>query len=291
MVHSTGIVGLLIVFSQGPLVFADVVPTAPGPGATFNEGSMCTLQWDVDTTDTWTDMTIDLMSGSNLNMTRVINLSVGANRTWPTWTTRFTIGSTNRLVTPPLFQSQPDGGPAIPWGEGALRSTNETNVALEEAELQTSIENSNDAVGISDDSRNEENDDADDDDSGDDSSDGLPDIVSSPTNTNGTLADSNLGQALKSDTLANFTMPSAEDPQSNPNATGAESQTTSTSYRPANSTASPDNKIPAPMPSTHRLYASSGYCYGGVLNRDILIVEIMTCVVMCLTLSMVVIGQ
>lgn len=176
-----------------------------------------------------------------------------------------------------------------------LRSVNETDAALKEAELQTASGTSDSAISVSDDSEDGDDDGSDsgddgDDDTGDDDSDGPPNIVSSATNTNETAADSNFGQALKSDTLANFTMPSPDQPIINPNATDNEDQA-STSDQLANSTASADNEIPAPLPSNHKLYASGGYFYGGAPHRDVLIMEIITCVVMCLTLSMTGIGQ
>ena len=37
---------------------ADLVPTAPGPGETFDAGSACTIEWDADAGGTWTNVTI-----------------------------------------------------------------------------------------------------------------------------------------------------------------------------------------------------------------------------------------
>ena len=47
---------------------ADPNPTAPGPGAVFNEGSPCTISWDADSSGTWKTMNIQLMTGDNFNM-------------------------------------------------------------------------------------------------------------------------------------------------------------------------------------------------------------------------------
>ena len=49
--------GLLLVVSS-VAVFAELTPTAPGPGDTFAAGSPCTIQWDVDTSGKWTNVSI-----------------------------------------------------------------------------------------------------------------------------------------------------------------------------------------------------------------------------------------
>lgn len=84
---------------------ADLTPTAPGPGQTFNAGSNCTIEWDVDQSGTWKNVTIgahlcyfllkatrlissfkDLMSGSNNNMSWVANVAWGLDGTNSTLT-------------------------------------------------------------------------------------------------------------------------------------------------------------------------------------------------------------
>ena len=50
-------------------VRADPEPLSPSPGEVFNEGSECTVVWNPDTTGTWKEMNIELMSGPNENMT------------------------------------------------------------------------------------------------------------------------------------------------------------------------------------------------------------------------------
>ncbi|GAA5908968.1 uncharacterized protein JCM6883_002567 [Sporobolomyces salmoneus] len=62
-------------------VNGDVVPTAPGPGDSFNEGSPCPIQWNLDTTDTWTNFTIQLMTGSNQVMTPLATVASGLDGT------------------------------------------------------------------------------------------------------------------------------------------------------------------------------------------------------------------
>ncbi|EGG04421.1 uncharacterized protein MELLADRAFT_72374 [Melampsora larici-populina 98AG31] len=129
-------------------VRAGVTPTAPGPGQVFNEGSDCTIQWNLDTTGKWTSFSIDLKTGSNQAMQLVTNVASGLDGTkgatshsWKcpdvtpnsaiyfyefsqagestTWTTRFTIASSSGATTPPTESTQPDGK-KIPWGTGSL---------------------------------------------------------------------------------------------------------------------------------------------------------------------------
>ena len=54
-----------LAFSSLPLflvtkALADVAPTAPGPGQTFNAGSICTVEWDADQSGTWKNVTIGM---------------------------------------------------------------------------------------------------------------------------------------------------------------------------------------------------------------------------------------
>ncbi|GAA6064111.1 hypothetical protein JCM10212_002488 [Sporobolomyces blumeae] len=141
------------------LVNADVVPTAPGPGDSFNEGSPCTIQWNLDTTGTWTDFTIQLMTGSNFQMTSLATVASGLDGTtgdgkysWTcpevdpnsaiyfyrkslpsclprpqftqaggntSWTTRFTIASSTGATTEPT-ESAVINGQTIKYGTGRL---------------------------------------------------------------------------------------------------------------------------------------------------------------------------
>ncbi|KZT74375.1 hypothetical protein DAEQUDRAFT_190275 [Daedalea quercina L-15889] len=144
--------------SLASLALADVTPTAPGPNETFIAGFNCTVDWDADMSGTWKNMTIDLMSGSNDNMSTVTNVASGLDGTdasfsplnWTCpevdpysaiyfyqftnggnesdaqWTTRFTIASSSNTSVPPEQSQQPNGDP-IPWGVGVLASSNTTN--------------------------------------------------------------------------------------------------------------------------------------------------------------------
>ncbi|THH27155.1 hypothetical protein EUX98_g7028 [Antrodiella citrinella] len=130
-------------------VHADPDPSAPGPGDIFNEGTNCTISWAPDTTGTWKQMNIELMSGSNLQMNHLTTVATvdGTDAATTTysyacpevtpnsaiyfyqftspeakatyWTTRFTIADNNGHADPPANPTQANGD-AIPWGVGAL---------------------------------------------------------------------------------------------------------------------------------------------------------------------------
>ncbi|KAM0787060.1 hypothetical protein ACM66B_006323 [Microbotryomycetes sp. NB124-2] len=127
---------------------AAVTPLGPGPGIVFREGGQCTTSWRRDTTGDWTSFAIDLMSGSNTQMTVVTRVADDMDGTStsttftfacpevtpnsaiyflqftqdgadPQWTTRFTIAASDGSTTRPQYTTQPDGS-AVPWGLGAL---------------------------------------------------------------------------------------------------------------------------------------------------------------------------
>ncbi|KAK0202338.1 hypothetical protein DFS33DRAFT_1262531 [Desarmillaria ectypa] len=131
-------------------VYADVVPTVPGPSDSYDEGASCVIAWtgDKSSTTAWKDMAIELMSGSNTAMVHITTVATGQdgtvdgtfNYTCPdvtpnsaiyfyqftapaspntTWVTRFTIAGADGTSTAPTNSLQPDGS-AIPWGTGAL---------------------------------------------------------------------------------------------------------------------------------------------------------------------------
>jgi len=129
------------------LVRADPNPIVPGPGDSYKEGGTCLIQWDADTTGTWTNMLIELKTGDNLNMVplKAITTIDGTKQTqfqYPCpnvtpnsaiyfyefssnsstqkyWTTRFAITDQNGNSTPPSQPTQSNGD-KIPWGTGAL---------------------------------------------------------------------------------------------------------------------------------------------------------------------------
>ena len=49
-------------------VNAQAVPTEPGPGSVFNQGSTCRTTWDGDADGKWGSMAIQLMTGDNQRM-------------------------------------------------------------------------------------------------------------------------------------------------------------------------------------------------------------------------------
>ncbi|KAH7914172.1 hypothetical protein BJ138DRAFT_1144295 [Hygrophoropsis aurantiaca] len=144
------ILGLLL-FS--PVAFAALAPTYPGPNQSCRADSDCTIKWLVDTTNSWKNVTVQLMSGSNSNMTLVDIVAsqldgtdsrlTPFNWTCPevapysniyfyqftnngpspefAWTTRFMIESPSGESTPAEYTEQPSGAP-IPWGNGHLVS-------------------------------------------------------------------------------------------------------------------------------------------------------------------------
>ena len=62
---------LVALIAGSALVRADPVPTAPGPGDVFKVGGQCTFTWTPDTTGTWTEMNVELMTGSNTGMVHI----------------------------------------------------------------------------------------------------------------------------------------------------------------------------------------------------------------------------
>jgi hypothetical protein len=129
------------------LVCADPTPSIPGPGDVYNEGSNCQIAWSADTSGTWTQMSIQLMTGNNWNMVHLADITTidatkettytypcpqvtpnsaiyfyqfknpGSNETY--WTTRFAIADTSGATTPPSESTQPNGD-QIPWGTGSI---------------------------------------------------------------------------------------------------------------------------------------------------------------------------
>ncbi|POY70326.1 hypothetical protein BMF94_6606 [Rhodotorula taiwanensis] len=141
----------VVALSAATAVLGDVVPTAPGPGEVFRVGQKCNIQWNLDTTGTWTSFEIQLMTGSNLAMVPVQTVATGIDGTTgagtidftcpsvtpnsaiyfyqytqagaPTaWTTRFTIAAADGSTTPPT-----DTTAGIAWGTGQL--VGQANVA------------------------------------------------------------------------------------------------------------------------------------------------------------------
>ncbi|EGO01911.1 hypothetical protein SERLA73DRAFT_150964 [Serpula lacrymans var. lacrymans S7.3] len=148
----------LVLLLCSSVALAALSPLRPGPGEIYRAGSSCLIAWGADKTKTWKNVTITLMSGSNLNMTSVIPVVTGLDGTDATlspfnwtcpgvspyadvyfyqftngddvadsaWTTRFTIASPSGDTTSPQFSTQPDGQD-VPWGYGRFRSATAVN--------------------------------------------------------------------------------------------------------------------------------------------------------------------
>ena len=67
---------LALLIAGSALVRADPVPTAPGPGDVFKVGGQCSFTWTADTTGTWKEMKVELMSGSNFQMNHITSKSL-----------------------------------------------------------------------------------------------------------------------------------------------------------------------------------------------------------------------
>jgi len=129
------------------LARADPNPSVPGPGDVYNEGSNCQIEWAADSSGTWTQMSIQLMTGDNLNMVHLADLTIvdatkvttytyqcpqvtpnsaiyfyqfqDPSSTQTYWTTRFAIADASGSTTPPTESAQPNGD-KIPWGTGSI---------------------------------------------------------------------------------------------------------------------------------------------------------------------------
>ncbi|KIK68092.1 hypothetical protein GYMLUDRAFT_155635 [Collybiopsis luxurians FD-317 M1] len=155
--HQSILLAVLFYVFTVALGDSGITPTAPGPGDKFKAGSLCTIQWQPGN---WSEFSITLMSGSNLQMQPVklvasdlngSDASVSSyNWTCPEvdpysaiyfyqftegndtanskWTTRFTITSPSGDSTPPPNATQSNGD-AIPWGFGSLRNSTFTSTA------------------------------------------------------------------------------------------------------------------------------------------------------------------
>lgn len=133
-----------------------VEPTGPGPNDKYAIGSPCLITFNADTSgsETWKNLTIDLMTGANTNMVFLTNVATNIDGTdqssspitWtcpevdpasqiyfyqfthgneedPTWTTRFLITDADGNSVDPENDRQPGAkasDPNIPWGTGKI---------------------------------------------------------------------------------------------------------------------------------------------------------------------------
>lgn len=68
--------GLTVLLFTALAVRADVVPSVPGPGVVYKTGGVCHIEWNGDKSSNtiWKDMSIELMTGSNLNMIHLTSM-------------------------------------------------------------------------------------------------------------------------------------------------------------------------------------------------------------------------
>jgi len=144
---------LAFIALQVLLVNADPDPLTPAPGDKYHEGGSCLIEWDTDDGDTWQDMEIVLMTGSNTDMvelklittvdaTQEDSYSYPCPQVYPNsaiyfyefrtneaedvyWTGRFTITDKNGNSTSPTQSTQPNGE-KVPWGTGMLINATNT---------------------------------------------------------------------------------------------------------------------------------------------------------------------
>lgn len=138
------------------IVSAQVSPTDPGDGDSFNEGTTCHIVWTPDTTGKWKNMTIQLMTGGNFDMIPLATVATGIDATSSSdttfdytcpqvtpnsaiyfyqfsatgvsdddnqWTARFTIAGKDGSSTAPL-NTTTLGNQTVPCGYGTLLNTN-----------------------------------------------------------------------------------------------------------------------------------------------------------------------
>lgn len=139
-----------------PLSSAQVVPTSPDSSTVVQVGQNINALWTVDTTGTWNDVEIQLMTGDNLNMIALETVATGidgttatafsfaapevdpysaiyflqftqaGNESTATWTTRFTIAGPDGSTVPPP-NSTVYNGQTVEWGNGQLVGNSTTN--------------------------------------------------------------------------------------------------------------------------------------------------------------------
>ncbi|WVO17048.1 hypothetical protein L204_104735 [Cryptococcus depauperatus] len=135
---------------------AIITPTSPDSSTVVKVGDTIKALWTVDSVDHWNNVQIQLMTGSNLAMVPLATVASGVDGTTAssysfkapdvspyskiyflqftnggsmsntTWTTRFTIASSDGSTTEPEH-SDVSNGQTIQWGTGSLLSSVDTN--------------------------------------------------------------------------------------------------------------------------------------------------------------------
>ena len=133
-----------------PSSSAGFVPSEPSGNTVVNVGANLNIQWDADPEGIWNNVTIQLMTGSNMAMVPLTTVATGIDGTDDTvtsyswqvpevnpyskiyflqfnqagqsavWTTRFTIAAGDGSTTTPPNTEQDADGNTIGWGIGKL---------------------------------------------------------------------------------------------------------------------------------------------------------------------------
>ncbi|WVW83457.1 hypothetical protein I302_105478 [Kwoniella bestiolae CBS 10118] len=155
---------------------AIVTPTSPDSNTVVKVGEKINALWTVDSVDNWNDVSIQLMTGDNLQMvplatvaegidgTKVSSYSFDAPDVSPyskiyflqftnggiatnaTWTTRFTIAGADGSATAPE-QSTVYSGTTVEWGTGTLLSSVSTDGSSSSNSTSTGTTSSNSTSG------------------------------------------------------------------------------------------------------------------------------------------------
>ncbi|KIJ20067.1 hypothetical protein PAXINDRAFT_107762 [Paxillus involutus ATCC 200175] len=126
-----------------PRAKSAITPLSPGPGDVCTSGRPCSFKWKGDATRTWKNVTLELMNGSNYNISLVMCVGSMLDGTSESaydftrpnvapyqafdnadvenlvWTARFTTASPTGVVAPAEYSRQP-GGSTTAWGDGCL---------------------------------------------------------------------------------------------------------------------------------------------------------------------------
>jgi len=150
--HRTNMLSSFLVaalFAAASPSLAAVNPTSPDSSTVVKVGDDITALWTVDTTGTWNNMEIQLMTGGNLQMVELavlgqnidgttltsysvpapdvspysqiyfLQFTPGGDVTQALWSTRFTIAGADGSTTPPTNTTNWNGQD-VNWGTGAL---------------------------------------------------------------------------------------------------------------------------------------------------------------------------
>ncbi|OCF44718.1 hypothetical protein I317_01407 [Kwoniella heveanensis CBS 569] len=158
MFTSTLALTLSLALASTVAVNAIITPTSPDSNTVVKVGDKIQALWTADSTSSWKDVEIQLMTGDNLQMVALATVATGidgtsatsyeftapdvspyskiyflqftngGDMTAPTWTTRFTIASADGTTTEPT-NSTVYSGTTVEWGTGTLLSTVTTDTS------------------------------------------------------------------------------------------------------------------------------------------------------------------